>query len=110
MSASATKASKSGSSSTTYSRADPSTHPAAWEIFEMRAVLSFTFTAACLAGLNAASLTEKQKFYFDDPLWTSPRPTAADRVITRKLSDFYDFFENTFFPAGERAPHTGIFL
>src|SRR5207253_9925430 len=52
----------------------------------------------------------KQKFFADDPIWTSPRPLPVNGVSARKLSEYYDFFNNTFFPSGERAPHKGVFL
>ena len=39
-----------------------------------------------------------------------PRPVPVVNAASRKLSEYYDFLENTFFPPGERAPHTGIFL
>ena len=43
----------------------------------------------------------RKKFYTDDPLWSMPRPAAARNVTPRKLSEYYDFFENTLFTPGE---------
>lgn len=62
-----------------------------------------------LGGLGAAGVTTKKKFYADDPIRTGPQPVPAPNVAGRKLSMYYDFFENTFFPGGERAPR-GVFL
>lgn len=63
-----------------------------------------------IGGLEAENLTAGKKFYSDDPIWTSPKPTPVVHAVSRKLNEYYDFLSNTFFPAGERAPHTGIFL
>jgi hypothetical protein len=63
-----------------------------------------------LGGLGAANLTANRKFYSDDPIWSTPKPAPVVRAASRNLSEYYDFLNNTFFPAGERAPHTGIFL
>jgi hypothetical protein len=77
-------------------------------IQSIAAVLSaglLTFSAIAETNVNT-----KQKFYADDPIWTSPRPLPVTGVSVRKLSEYYDFFNNTFFPSGERAPHKGVFL
>jgi hypothetical protein len=68
--------------------------------------------AGCLAltSAGAETLTAKKKFYSDDPMWQTPKPAAVTKAASRKLSDYYDFLNNTFFPAGERAPHNGTFL
>jgi len=62
-----------------------------------------------LGGLRAESLAASKKFYSDDPIWQSPKPAPA-HTASRKLNEYYDFLSNTFFPAGERAAHTGTFL
>ena len=78
--------------------------------------LSNHFLAAVLAAavstpgtLRAEGSTSTRRFYPDDPIWTSPKPAPA-RIASRKLNEYYDFLSNTFFPPGERSPHTGIFL
>jgi hypothetical protein len=63
-----------------------------------------------LAGAGAETLGARKKFYSDDPIWQTPRPVAVTHAQPRKLSEYYDFLNNTFFPAGERVHHTGIFL
>jgi hypothetical protein len=63
-----------------------------------------------LASAGAETLGAKKKFYSDDPMWQTPRPVAVTSASARKLSEYYDFLNNTFFPSGERARHTGIFL
>jgi hypothetical protein len=52
--------------------------------------------------MTAASL-EKRKFYRDDPLWRMPDPAPATQMAPRKLSEYYDFFENALFRSGEVA-------
>jgi hypothetical protein len=71
---------------------------------------SFGTAALALGTLGAATLQVSRKFYSDDPIWSMPRPTAAVNVASRVLSEYYDFFENTLFSPGERAPRTGVFL
>ncbi len=66
--------------------------------------------ALAIGTLGAATLQVSRKFYSDDPIWSLPRPTAAVNVAGRVLSEYYDFFENTLFSPGERAPRTGTFL
>lgn len=51
--------------------------------------------------LLAAPVLAAPKFYPDDPLVTAPKPRHTTGVKLRKLSDFYDFFQNIFVPAGE---------
>lgn len=63
-----------------------------------------------LAAAGAAGLGSQKKFYSDDPIWVAPKPVAVVNAAVRKVSEYYDFFENTFFPQGERAPRTGEFL
>ncbi len=48
--------------------------------------------------------TSAQKFYPDDPLWTTPPPRDASGALSRKLSDYYDFLSNTFAELGEEQP------
>jgi hypothetical protein len=63
-----------------------------------------------VAAAGAETSTANRKFYSDDPIWQSPRPVAVVEVANRKLSEYYDFFNNTFFPSGQRAPHSGVYL
>jgi hypothetical protein len=61
-----------------------------------------------LGALAETSAKPKPKFYVDDPIWSTPRPAPVSEVAARKLSEYYDFFNNTFFPSGERAAHKGV--
>jgi len=45
-----------------------------------------------------------QKFYDDDPVQKEPPPLNAEKVQGRVLSDYYDFFLNTFGKPGARHP------
>jgi hypothetical protein len=56
---------------------------------------------AAWAMLGASALLAAPKFYPDDPLANAPAPRHTASVQLRKLSDFYDFFQNLFVPAGE---------
>lgn len=43
------------------------------------------------------------KFYPDDPLLREPPPLDASGVLRRKLSDYWNFAENTFWHTGDRS-------
>jgi len=58
-----------------------------------RALLALTVLTA---GLNA------QKFYDDDPIPKEPPPLSVEKIKGRRISDYYDFFHNTFKKPGER--------
>ncbi|MGH9785045.1 MAG: hypothetical protein ACRD88_12770 [Terriglobia bacterium] len=47
-----------------------------------------------------------RKFYADDPLRKVPPPRPVESALSRKLSEYYDFFSNTFADPGER--HTPV--
>lgn len=47
-----------------------------------------------------------QKFYRDDPLPAEPPPRSVGSALSRKLSEYYDFFSNTFGHPGEEQPPT----
>ena len=51
---------------------------------------------SCSAPLSA------RKFYDDDPMEKVPPPVNVANALSRKLSEHYDFFRNTFFQTGER--------
>ncbi|MDX2151220.1 MAG: hypothetical protein SFV54_10845 [Bryobacteraceae bacterium] len=55
--------------------------------------------AALLVGAPAAVAV---RFYPDDPLEKMPPPVNVPAAKARKLSDYYDFFNNTFREMGER--------
>jgi hypothetical protein len=63
-----------------------------------------------VGALAASTLPANRKFYADDPIWTMPRPVAVENASRRVLNEYYDFFDNTLFSPGERAPRTGISL
>jgi len=43
-----------------------------------------------------------KKFYDDDPLVNEPPPRDASQAVSRKISDYYDFFRHNFTKTGER--------
>ncbi|MCH8265902.1 MAG: hypothetical protein IH846_00105 [Acidobacteria bacterium] len=49
-----------------------------------------------------------QKFYEDDPITKVPPPMNVENVLSRKLSDYYDFFYNTLSHPGERHTKTKL--
>lgn len=59
-----------------------------------RQAFASLFTAFLLA--LPASLPA-QKFYPDDPLWKEPKPLPVPQAKNRKINDYYDFFQETFF-------------
>ena len=79
--------------------------------------LSIRLAAAVTAGVLAVSATGAEavavagakKFYSDDPIWSMPKPVAANPA-RRSLSEYYDLFENTLFSPGERAHKKGVSL
>ena len=38
-----------------------------------------------------------QRFYPDDPIAREPKPLPVAKALNRKINDYYDFFQNTFF-------------
>lgn len=50
-----------------------------------------------------------QRFYPDDPLIAEPPPRDVANAKSRKLSDYYDFFENLFSPAGQQHTRDRVF-
>lgn len=63
-------------------------------------------TSALLMVLLVAGTAGARKFYDDDPLEQTPTPRDAGNIKSRKLSDYYDFFQNMFFKPGERGAGT----
>ncbi|MEO5896177.1 MAG: hypothetical protein ABIS06_10780 [Vicinamibacterales bacterium] len=49
-----------------------------------------------------------QKFYHDDPIWRDPETQDAGSVRTAKISQQYDFIENTFLDAGEQTDRPAV--
>jgi hypothetical protein len=69
----------------------------------MRQIMRITI----LLGIAAGFLVEPsaaQKFYPDDPLVRDPKPRDAAKAVRRKISDYYDFFLQTFSSPGEQIP------
>ena len=65
--------------------------------------LHFIARLAALAMLLASSPLSARKFYSDDPLKAEPPPRSVGSALSRKLSEYYDFFHHTFFHPGEQA-------
>lgn len=51
---------------------------------------------------------EGQKFYRDDPIWRDPESQNASGVKPIRLSQQYDFVENTFLNAGDRTDKRAV--
>ena len=63
---------------------------------------------ALLALLLAPGLLAARKFYPDDPLQAVPPPRPVQTALNRQLSEYFDFFHNTFVQPGERHSKTKI--
>ncbi|HXG34596.1 MAG TPA: hypothetical protein VNJ11_14620 [Bryobacteraceae bacterium] len=69
---------------------------------------------AALAAAFLAAPAAARKFYPDDPIRQEPPPLRVEKAKFRKLSDYYDFFLNTFTRPGEyhtrrrRIPAQGV--
>ncbi len=59
-----------------------------------------------LAVLVLSLPARSQKFYPDDPITAEPAPLIVRKAKSRKLSDYYNFFENTFANRGQRNSDT----
>jgi hypothetical protein len=57
--------------------------------------------------MAATSFENQPKFFRDDPIWQTPAPVPVKNITSRKLSDYYDFFEYTLFHPGDWAPKPG---
>ena len=55
-----------------------------------------------LLALFLAAAASGRKFYPDDPVARMPDPLRVEDARPRKLNDYYDFFQLTFFKVGER--------
>jgi hypothetical protein len=55
-----------------------------------------------MAGLLLTAAAPAKKFYDDDPLEREPKPRDASNAARRKISDYYDFFQQSFASPGER--------
>jgi hypothetical protein len=64
--------------------------------------MRFTHSLHALLLVTAANLCA-QTFYTDDPLVKEPAPRDASKAARRKISDYYDFFHQTFGHPGEIA-------
>ena len=64
----------------------------------MRTIAPFLLATAALAAPH---------FYPDDPLEFEPPPRSVKDIQNRKLSDYYDLFNNQFRKVGERQPKKG---
>jgi len=63
-------------------------------------LLSYGFLLAAGPALAA-------RFYSDDPLDREPPPRDASKAVRRKISDYYDFFQQTFAAPGQQHPKGG---
>jgi hypothetical protein len=71
-----------------------------------RYIIFLTLLFATLAAPAGA-----RKFYSDDPLPAEPKPRDASKAVRRKISDYYDFFQQLFAPPvkkGKPAPAQGV--
>jgi hypothetical protein len=58
-------------------------------------------SAAALVLVLAPAIAEARRFYRDDPIEKVPPPMPVDKANPRELSEYYDFFYNTFGKPGE---------
>ena len=58
---------------------------------------------ALLLALAIPLVLSARKFYLDDPLWEMPPPLDSEVVVSRDLSDFYDYFLYTFANPAEKS-------
>jgi hypothetical protein len=66
-------------------------------------------TAAVLVIASGIALSAAgQKFYRDDPIWRDPETQDAASVQAVKISQQYDFVENTFLDAGDRIDRRAV--
>jgi hypothetical protein len=66
-------------------------------------------TAVVIAiGSGIALSAAGQKFYRDDPIWRDPETQDASSVKSIKISQQYDFVENTFLDAGDRTDRHAV--
>jgi len=68
---------------------------------EVRKLKNF-LAASALVLLLVPGPLHARKFYPDDPLAKAPPPRPVASALSRKLSEYYDFFFNTFAQPGER--------
>ncbi len=66
-----------------------------------------TFLTIAIASGLALSAAG-QKFYRDDPIWRDPETQNASSVKSIKISQQYDFAENTFLKAGDRTNRRAV--
>ena len=65
-------------------------------------------TAAALALASGALSAAGQKFYRDDPIWRDPETQDAASIKPVRISQQYDFVENTFLDAGDRTDRRAV--
>lgn len=59
-------------------------------------------TALSLLIFLAGAAESQQRFFDDDPLWQEPPPLRVEKMKSRKVDDYYDFFHHTLATPGER--------
>ena len=70
----------------------------------MRTQARLTLAAAAVAVLlSTGSRAAAPKFFGDDPLWQDPETQDASAIEVLPISEQFDFVENAFLGAGERA-------
>jgi hypothetical protein len=75
----------------------------------MRTHIRLSIVAAGVAVLlSGGSRAAAPKFYSDDPIWRDPETQDASAVRPIPVSEQYDFVENSFLGAGERADKRAV--
>ena len=74
----------------------------------MRSLPAAIALPACLWLTLAAAIANGPRFFRDDPISRDPETQDAARVRTVDLSDLYDFAENSFLGAGEKADKRAV--
>jgi hypothetical protein len=59
--------------------------------------------ATMLSATLLIAPADARRFYDDDPLWKEPKPVRVEKMKSRKINDYYDFFHHTLATPGERS-------
>jgi hypothetical protein len=71
-------------------------------------MFSRTLCVALVLLWHPGSITSAQIFRTDDPVAVDRDDLPVPAVARRKINDYYDFLENTFFKAGDRKKRTAM--
>ena len=72
--------------------------------------ISLILRGTILFALLPPAELSAQKFYEDDPIQKVPSPMNVEKVLSRKLSQYYDFLHHTLFKPGQRHAKGNLIL